>query len=156
MTDDQKKTSKKEDRLEKAKGRLQQSFPEIQQLIRTSNAVDVARKIIDPAQSIFRQFAEDIQLKDLLAKAEALVANTNLAFTKPVPKATPPAQTFRDATPSGESSKEAAIKKTPAKRARLKKAAPKNALSKKKKKPAPKRNLHRRHARATGRRPAQS
>jgi hypothetical protein len=156
MTDDQKKTSKKEDRLEKAKGRLQQSFPEIQQLIRTSNAVDVARKIIDPAQSIFRQFAEDIQLKDLLAKAEALVANTNLAFTNPVPKATPPAQTFRDATPSGESSKEAAIKKTPAKRARLKKAAPKNALSKKKKKPAPKRNLHRRHARATGRRPAQS
>lgn len=138
MTDDQKKTLKKEDRLEKAKGRLQQSFPEIQQLIRTSNAVDVARKIIVPAQSIFRQFAEDIQLKDLLAKAEALVANTNLAFTKPVPKATPPAPTFRDATPASESSDKATIKKTPAKRAHPKKAAPKKTLSKKKK-PAPKR-----------------
>jgi hypothetical protein len=156
MMDDQKKTSKKEDRLEKAKGRLQQSFPEVQQLIRTSNAVDVARKIIDPAQSIFRQFADDIQLKDLLAKVEALVANTNLTFTKPVSKDTPATPTFRDATPASESSKEVGTKKTPAKRARLKKAAPKNALSKKKKKPAPKRNLHRRHARATGRRPAQS
>jgi hypothetical protein len=141
MMDDQKKTSKKEDRLEKAKGRLQQSFPEIQQLIRTSNAVDVARKIIDPAQSIFRQFAEDIQLKDLLAKAEALVANTNLAFTKPVPKATPPAQTFRDETLASESSNKAVIKKTPAKRVRLKKAAPKKTLSKTKKKPAPKRKV---------------
>lgn len=141
MMDDQKKTSKKEDRLEKAKGRLQQSFPEIQQLIRTSNAVDVARKIIDPAQSIFRQFAEDIQLKDLLAKAEALVANTNLAFTKPVPKATPPAQTFRDETLANESSNKAVIKKTPAKRVRLKKAAPKKTLSKTKKKPAPKRKV---------------
>ncbi|HLN97049.1 MAG TPA: hypothetical protein VK208_01055, partial [Pyrinomonadaceae bacterium] len=63
---------------------LQQSFPEIQQLIKTSNAVEVARKIIDPAQSIFKQFADDIQLKDLFAKAEALVANANLTFTKAV------------------------------------------------------------------------
>ena len=92
MTDDQGKTPKKEfgDRLGKAKGRLQQSFPEIRQLVRTSNAVDVARKIIDPAQSIFRQFADDIQLKDLLAKAESIVANANRAFTKPVSKETPP------------------------------------------------------------------
>lgn len=160
MADDQKKTSKEDfvDRLEKAKGRLQQSFPEIQQLIRTSNAVDVARKIIDPAQSIFRQFADDIQLKDLLAKAEALVANTDLAFRKTVSKDTTPAQTFRDETPASESSRKAAIKKTPAKRARLKKAVPKKTLSKKKKKRAPKRNLHRRHSSATGsaRRPARS
>ena len=86
MTDDQGRTLKEEfiDRLEKAKGRLQQSFPEIQQLIKTSNAVEVARKIIDPAQSIFKQFADDIQLKDLFAKAEALVANANLTFTKAV------------------------------------------------------------------------
>ena len=86
MTDDQGKTLKEDfiDRLEKAKGRLQQSFPEIQQLIKTSNAVEVARKIIDPAQSIFKQFADDIQLKDLFAKAEALVANANLTFTKAV------------------------------------------------------------------------
>lgn len=139
MTDDQKKTLKKEDRLDKAKGRLQQSFPEIQQLIRTSNAVDVARKIIGPAQSIFRQFADDIQLKDLLAKVDALVANTNLTFTKPVPKDTPATPTFRDATPAGESSDKATITKTPAKRARPKKAAPKKTVSKTKKKPAPKR-----------------
>lgn len=71
MTDDQEKAFKKDlmERLDKAKGRLQQSFPEIQQLIKTSNVVEAARKIIDPAQSIFKQFANDIQLKDLLAKA---------------------------------------------------------------------------------------
>ena len=141
MADDHRKTLKEEftDRLEKAKGRLQQSFPEIQQRFRTSNAVDVARKIIDPAQSLFRQFADDIQLKDLLAKAEALVANANLAFTKPVSKETPPAETFRDETPSNEASKEAAVKKTPSKGTRSKKAVPKKTLSKKKKKRASKR-----------------
>src|SRR5262249_52477397 len=98
MTNDQGKTKKEAliDRAGKAKARLQQSFPEIQQLIKATNAADVARKIIDPAQSIFRQFADDIQLKDLLAKAEALVANTNLAFTKAVSKDAPPAETLRD------------------------------------------------------------
>ena len=141
MADDREKTSKKEfnDRLGKAKGRLHQSFPEIQQLIKTSNAVDVARKIIDPAQSIFRQFADDIQLKDLLAKAESLVANANLAFTKPVSKEFPPTQTFRDETPSNESSKKAGVKKTPSKRARLKKAVPKTMSEKKKKRAAKRR-----------------
>ena len=142
MTDDQGKTSKKEfsDRLGKAKGRLQQSFPEIQQLIKTSNAVDVARKIINPAQSIFRQFADDIQLKDLLAKAESLVANANLTFTKTVlKKETPPAETFRHETPSNEASKEVAVKKTPSKGMRSRKAVPKKTPSKKKKKPSSKR-----------------
>ena len=145
MTDDQKKTSKKEDRLDKAKGRLQQSFPEmfpdIQQLIRTSNAVDVARKIIDPAQLLLRQFADDIQLKDLIAKAESLVANANLTFTKAVSKDAPPTQTFRDETPSNESSKKAAVRKAPSKGTRLKKAAPKKTLPTKKKKRAPKRKV---------------
>lgn len=138
MADDRKKTLKEEsgDRLEKAKGRLQQSFPEIQQRIRTSNAVDVARKIIDPAQSLFRQFADDIQLKDLIAKAEALVANANLTFTKAAPKDTAATETFRDETPSSEPSKKAAVRKTPSKGTRLKKAVPK-----KKKKRAPKRRV---------------
>jgi len=142
MTDDQNKTAKKEspDRLGKAQGRLQQSFPEIRQLIKTSNALDVARKIIDPAQSIFRQFADDIQLKDLLAKAEALVANSNLAFTKAVSKQSPPAETLQDRTASKESSREAGIKKGLSNRARPKKAAPKTALPKKKKRP-PKRKV---------------
>jgi hypothetical protein len=106
-------------RIEKAKGRLQPSFPEIQQ--RTSSAVEIA-------QSIFRQFADDIQLKDLLAKAEALVtkaASTDTAAT----------ETFRDVTPSNEVSNRSGAKKT---RARLKKAAPKKAAPKKKKR-APKR-----------------
>ena len=144
MTDDQKKTSKKEasaDRLDKAKGRVQRSFPEIQQRFRTSNAVGVARKIIDPAQLLFRQFAEDIQLKDLIAKAESLVANANLTFAKPVSKGAPPAQTFRDGTPSNESARKAAARKTPSKGTRLKKAVPKTTSSKKKKKPAPKRKV---------------
>ena len=147
MADDQKKTLKKEelgDRLGKAKGRLQQSFPEmfpdIQQLIRTSNAVDVARKIIGPAQSIFRQFADDIQLKDLLAKAEALVAKADLTFTKPVSKFSAPTETLRDRTSSNESAKKAAVKKTPSKGTRSK-AAPKKTLSKKKKKRAPKQTV---------------
>ena len=138
MTDDRTKTSKKEDRLEKARGRLQQSFPEIQQLIRTSNAVDVARKIIDPAQSLFKQFADDIQLKDLLAKAEELFA-TNLGLPKAAPKAAPATQAFRDAPSSNESSGRVAVKKTPSKGSRLKKAVPKKTLSKKKKTRAPKR-----------------
>jgi hypothetical protein len=126
MTDDRGKTKKEAfvGRLEKTKGRLQQSFPEIQQRVRTSSAVEVA-------QSIFRQFADDIQLKDLLAKAEALLAT--------VSKETAPAQTFRDVTPAAESSGTAPVKTTPAKRARVKKAAPKKTLSKKKKTTAPKR-----------------
>ena len=140
MTDDRKKTSKKEDRLEKARGRLQQSFPEIQQLIRTSNAVDVARKIIDPAQSLFKQFADDIQLKDLLAKAEELFA-TNLGLPKAAPKAAPATQAFRDEPSSNESSGRVAVKKTPSKGSRLKKAVPKKTLSKKKKAPASKRRV---------------
>jgi hypothetical protein len=135
MTDDPGKTPNKEfgDRLGKAKGRLQRSFPEIQQRIKTSSAVDVARKIIDPAQSIFRQFADDIQLKDLLAKAESIVANANRAFTKPVSKDAPPAETFRHETPSNEPpAKKAGPKKTPSKGTRSKKAVPKKTLSKKK------------------------
>jgi len=55
MADDHEKTFKKDviERLGKAKGRLRQSFPEMQQLIKTSNVVEAARKIIDPAHSIF-------------------------------------------------------------------------------------------------------
>src|SRR5215471_7351956 len=127
MTDDQERAFKKDliDRLDKAKGRLQQSFPEIQQLIKTSNVVEAARKIIDPAQSIFQQFASDIQLKDLLAKAEALVANANLTFAKAVFKDTPPTETFLNEAPANElpskkAAKKARLKKTP-KKMRLKK-----------------------------------
>jgi hypothetical protein len=144
MRDDQGKTLKEEfiDRLEKAKGRLQQSFPEMQQLIKTSNAVEVARKIIDPAQSIFKQFADDIQLKDLFAKAEALVANANLAFTKAAPKDAVPREARPIEAPSNEPpAKKAGVKKTPSKGTRLKKAVPKKTLSKKKKKRAPKRRV---------------
>src|SRR4029078_1150418 len=140
MTDDRKKTSKKEDRLEKARGRLQQSFPEIQQLIKASNAVDVARKIIDPAQSLFKQFADDIQLKDLLAKAEELFA-TNLGLPKVAPKGATATQAFRDAPSSNEASGGVAVRKTPSKGSRLKKAVPKKTLSKKKKTRAPKRRV---------------
>ena len=138
MTDDQRKTLKEEfiDRLEKAKGRLQQSS------IKTSSAVEVARKIIDPAQSIFKQFADDIQLKDLFAKAEALVANANLTLTKAASKDAAPTEACPIETPSSEPpAKKAGVKKTPSKRTRLKKAVPKKTLSKKKKKRAPKRRV---------------
>ena len=144
MTDDREKTKKEEfaGRVGKAKGRLQQSFPEIQQLIRATNAVDVARKIIDPAQSIFKQFADDIQLKDLIAKAEALVANANLTLTKAASKDAAPTEARPIGAPSNEpSAKKAGVKKTPSRGTRLKKAVPKKTLSKKKKKRAPKRRV---------------
>jgi hypothetical protein len=140
MTDDRAK-SKKEKRLEKAKGRLQQSLPEIRQLVRTSEVVGVARKITGPAQSLFRQFAEDIQLKDLLAKVEALVANPDRTFTKAVSKDTPAPQTFRGETSSNEPAKQAGTRKAPAKLARPKKAVPKKTRPKTKKKPAPRRKV---------------
>jgi hypothetical protein len=120
------------ERLEKTKGRLQQSFPEIQQLIKTSNTVEVARKIIDPAQSIFKQFADDIQLKDLFAKAEALVAKASLTVTKTVSRDAPPTETFSSETPANKlPSKKASLKKAPSKGVRLKKPLRKKAPSKK-------------------------
>jgi hypothetical protein len=134
MTDDQEKAFKKDlmERLEKTKGRLQQSFPEIQQLIKTSNAVEVARKIIDPAQSIFKQFADDIQLKDLFAKAEALVAKASLTVTKTVSRDAPPTETFLSETPANKlPSRKASLKKAPSKGVRLKKPLKKKAPSKK-------------------------
>jgi hypothetical protein len=134
MTDDRGKTKRDVliDRAGKAKGRVQQSLPEIQHLIKTSGAVEVA-------QSIFRQFADDIQLKDLLAKAESLVANTNRTFSKAAPKDVSPAQTFRSEAPSSEPSGKSAIKKSQSKKARPKKAAPKKTSSTKKKTRTPKR-----------------
>ena len=134
MTNDQERAFKKDlvDRLDKAKGRLQQSFPEIQQLIKTSNVVEAARKIIDPAQSIFQQFASDIQLKDLLAKAEALVANANLTFAKAVSKDTPPTETFLNEAPANELPSKKAASKAPPKGMRLKKTPKMMRLKKKK------------------------
>lgn len=144
MRDDQGKILKKEfvERFDKAKGRLQQSVPEIQHLLKTSNVVEAARKIIDPAQSIFKQFADDIQLKDLIAKAEALVANANLTLTKAASKDAAPTEARPIGAPSNEpSAKKAGVKKTPSRGTRLKKAVPKKTLSKKKKKRAPKRRV---------------
>ena len=137
MIDDQEKVFKKDliDRLDKAKGRLQQSFPEIQQLIQTSNVVEAARKLIDPSQSIFKQFANDIQLKDLLAKAEALVARANLSVAKAVSKDTRPTETSPNQMPANElPSKKAVLKKAPSKEVRPKKPLKKKTTSKKKKK----------------------
>ena len=144
MTDDQEKAFKKDliDRLDKAKGRLQQSFPEIQQLIKTSNVVETARKIIDPAQSIFKQFANDIQLKDLLAKAKALVAKADLTVTKAVLKDTPLTGTFPNETPANElPSNKASLKKAPSKGVRPKKLLKKKTPLKKNTKPPLKRKM---------------
>jgi hypothetical protein len=137
MADDQEKAFKKEfmERLDKAKGRLQQSFPEIQQLIKTSKVVEVARKIVDPAQSIFKQFADDIQLKDLFVKAEALIAKSNLTVTKTISNDTPPTKTFPNETPAHElPSKKPSLRGAPSKGARPKKPLKKRTASKKRKK----------------------
>lgn len=127
--------------------RPQRSFPEIQQLIKTSDVVGTARKIIDPKNfakisdglrkladtklphSIIKQVASDLQLKDLLAKAEELVAKANLTFAKTV---------SRDTLPNELPSKKAGSEKT---EARLKKTASKKAPSKKKTKRSFKRRV---------------
>ena len=126
MRDDQGKILKKEfvERFDKAKGRLQQSVPEIQHLVKTSNIVEAARKIIDPAQSIFKQFADDIQLKDLFAKAEALVANLTVAKSVSPPPETSPNETPANKLPL----KKASLKKAPSKRVRSKKPLKKTPL----------------------------
>jgi hypothetical protein len=129
MRADQGKILKKEfvERFDKAKGRLQQSVPEIQHLLKTSNVVEAARKIIDPAQSIFKQFADDIQLKDLFAKAEALVANLTVA--KSVSRDTPPTETSPSETPASKlPSKKASLKKAPSKGVRSRKPLKKAPL----------------------------
>jgi hypothetical protein len=144
MTDDQEKAFKKDliDRLDKAKGRLQQSFPEMQQLIKASNVVETARKIIDPAQSIFKQFANDIQLKDLLAKAKALVAKADPTVTKAVLKDTPLTGTFPNETPTNElPSNKASLKKASLKGVRPKKPLKKKTPLKKNTKPPLKRKM---------------
>ena len=109
-------------RLDKAKGRLQQSFPEIQQLIKTSNVVEAARKVIDLAHSIFQQFASDIQLKDLSAKAEALVAKGSPTVATVVLRNTAPTEAPPSELPANKlPSKKAVLKKSPSKGARPKK-----------------------------------
>ena len=143
MTDDRGKTGKQFiDRLEKAKGRLRQSFPGMQQRVRTSGAAGIARQIIDPARSVFRQFADDIQLKDLFAKAEALVASADPASAKAVPEETDQTPALRGETPSSRFSRKAGTRKAASKQARAKKAAPKKTFPKKKK-PTPKRKAKR-------------
>ena len=135
MTDDQEKTKQEFiERFDKAKGRLPQSLPEIQQLIKTSNVVEVARKIIDLLHSIFQQFASDIQLKDLLAKAKALVANPNLTFAKVISKDTFHAEIVPDATSSSEPPlPKVELGKAPSKEVRLRKVVLKKTPAKKKK-----------------------
>ena len=143
MTDDQKKAFKKDlmGRLDKAKGRLQQSFPEIQQLIKTSNVVEAARKVIDLAHSIFQQFASDIQLKDLSAKAEALVAKGSPTVATVVLRNTAPTEAPPSESPANKlPSKKAVLKKSPSKGARPKKP-PKKTPSKKKTKRLLKRKI---------------
>src|ERR1039458_890641 len=153
MTNDHKKTFKGDviERLNKAKGRLQQSVPEIRQLIKTSHVVETARKIIDPKNierisdglkkladanlphTIIKQAVIDFQLKDLFAKAEALVAKANPIIAKmfskdPLPTEMPTNETSSNETPS----KKVRLKKPPSKETRLKNTASKKTPSKKK------------------------
>jgi hypothetical protein len=101
----------------------------MQQLIKRSNVVEAARKIIDPAHSIFQQFADDVQLKDLLAKAEAIVVKANLTVAKTVSKDTSPAETFQNETPANVfPSKKAVLKKAPSKGTASEEAAEEDAI----------------------------
>jgi hypothetical protein len=114
MINDREKTFKRDvvERLNRAKDRLQQSVPEMRQLIRAFDVVGTAKKIIGPekikkfADATFRhdklkQAAVDFQLKNLFAKAKALVAKTNLT----------PAQKFPVETASTERPQRKRVKK---------------------------------------------
>jgi hypothetical protein len=137
MTDEQEKTFKRDvvESLNKLKGRSQQSVPEIRQLIKTSDVVETARKIIDQKniewisdglkklananlpRAIIKQAVIDFQLKDLFAKAEELVAKANLTFANIFSKDAPPTETSTNETSSNETpSKKARLKKTPSKK----------------------------------------
>jgi hypothetical protein len=140
--------------------RLQQSFPEIQQLLKTYDVIGTARKIIDSKNfekisnglrkladtklphSIIKQAASDLQLKDLFAKAEALFAKANLTLSKDVSNESLPTQTPpNDETSSTVSpSKKAGLKKTPSRKTELQQTVSKKMPSKKKTKRALKRS----------------
>jgi hypothetical protein len=148
MTDDQEKTFKRDfiERLNKVKGLLQQSVPEIRELIKTSDVVETARKLIDPKniekiseglkkladaklpQATIKQAVIDFQLNDLVAKAEELVAKANLTLVKIFSKDTLPTETPPNETPT----KKVHLKKAPSKKTRLKKTVSKKTPSKKK------------------------
>lgn len=153
MTADQEKTVKRAviERLNKAKGHLQQSVPEIRHLIKASEVFETVRKIIDPKniekvrdglkkladanlpQAVIKQAVSDFQLKDLIAQAEALVARTNLTVAKMFSKETLPNETPTDET---SSDKKAAKKARSKKGLSMGKSVKKSIL---KKKPAEKR-----------------
>ena len=162
MTDDQEKTLKRDviERFNKARGRLQQSVPEIRQLIKTSDVVETARKIIDPKNiekvrdelkkladanlpcAVIKQAVIDFQLKDLIAKAEALVATANLTFSKMFSKETPSTEPPTHETSSNKTPpKKTRSKKAPPKETSVKKAVSKKTLSRKKTKRAFKRKV---------------
>jgi hypothetical protein len=157
MTDDQLKTFKRDfiERLNKVKGLLQQSVPEIRELIKTSDVVETARKLIDPKniekiseglkkiadatlpQAIIKQAVIDFQLNDIVAKAEELVAKANLTLTKIFSKDTLPTETL----PNEKPTKKVRLKKAPSKKTRLKKTVSKKTPSKKKTKRSSKRKV---------------
>jgi hypothetical protein len=160
MTGDQEKTLKRDviERFNEAKGRLQQSVPETRHLIKVSDVVETVRKIIDPKniekvrdglkkladanlpQGVIKQAVSDFQLKDLIAKAEALVAKTNLTVAKMFSKETFPGETATNETSSNETAaKKARLKKGSSKRTSVKKSISKRKLSKKKTKQSVKR-----------------
>jgi hypothetical protein len=106
-----------------------------------TNVVEAARKVIDSAHSIFQQFASDIQLKDLSAKAEALVAKGSPTVATVVLRNTAPTEAPPSESPANKlPSKKAVLKKSPSKGARPKKP-PKKTPSKKKTKRLLKRKI---------------
>ena len=162
MTDDQENTFKRDfiERLNRVKGLLQQSVPEIRELIKTSDIVETARKIIDPKniekiseglkkladaklpQATIKQAVIDFQLNDLVAKAEELVAKANLTLAKMFSKDNLSAETLPNEMSSNKkSSKKARLKKTPSKETRLKKTVSKKRRSKNKTKRSSKRKV---------------
>lgn len=157
MTDNQDKTFKRDfiERLNKVKGLLQQSVPEIREIIKKSDVIETARKIIDPMniekiseglkklagaklpQATVKQAVIDFQLIDLVAKAEELVAKANLTFVKIFSKDTLSTETLPNETPT----KKVRLKKAPSEKTHLKKTVSKKTPPKKRTKRSSKRKV---------------
>lgn len=156
MTNDKNKPPKTDviESLNKARGFLQQSLPEIAKLIKTFDVVERARKISNSKnieaisegvkkladatlipRDVIKHAASDFELNELFSKIEAFIAKASPAFLDMFSKEVVPKK-----APTKEPSKKPRVKRTRLKRKVLKKAVSKRARPKSKTKRSSKRN----------------
>ena len=148
MPDQKGKTLKRDviESLNKAKGLLQQSLPEIAKLIKNFDVVERARKISDSInietiteggkklidatlipREVIKHAASDFQLNDLFSKIEAFIAKDSPASVDMRSKEELPTE-----APTKETSKKPRVKKPQSKKRRFKEAVSKKVIPKSK------------------------